>query len=534
MFTPFKKNFKKDPIKDAIVWVPPKLVGPVWLFAKIGSGKTVTMLSLAQKYHDHPDRGYKVWDLYGGDRNEQYYWCFPSKEDKYWLKMKKKLRLATEGPKQYKVNLLFPMSKNLPDKLPQNEFVHSKVFTIPIKEVMNETIACTVGALAATNESLWNYAKDKLKKKEGGVELKKIMEDEGGASTLIYRSFVEPLVEHGLLESDDCEYNLDVKAEGKDRETISVLCLNYIEEEFRPFIIDYIVNQMCRLLDAGSIPNKQIGLMREISKFFRLGDQLAIPDRIKVFRVHLSDYVRYGRRGFYLFGDAQSPNETHGIVEGQDSLTFLGKLPSQTDREMATAQLKRDGHITAEQVKDISNLEPGQMMMICENQSCQKLYISLPRTMFWKEGFGDFFKIWQRADDHWFSTKEVIEKLEIKKKEAIKKIEDDIKLAKLLKEQKRQEEREKEFNQKMEEKEKEERKKFELKMKLRRIRRGESDEEEDFDDDQDDVDSEDIEDAGIKVVNIKNNNINKEEEISKDMKKEEVNEDLFPELDFKF
>ena len=95
----FQKFKRKNPNKIAVFGTPPPLAGGVFAFGKIGGAKTTSLLSLCQKYHDNPERRYKIIDLYGGERQEETYWCFPSQDINYWKKLERntstKFSLAT-------------------------------------------------------------------------------------------------------------------------------------------------------------------------------------------------------------------------------------------------------------------------------------------------------------------------------------------------------------------------------------------------------------------------------------------------------
>ena len=105
-FTPFgsglRRAVKKNPRKSAIITTLPHLTGAIFVYGRIKSGKTVTILSLAGLYHDNPNRKYKIIDLWGGDRNEHLYWTLPSNKDKYWKYLEKNLNLDKKAAKQYK------------------------------------------------------------------------------------------------------------------------------------------------------------------------------------------------------------------------------------------------------------------------------------------------------------------------------------------------------------------------------------------------------------------------------------------------
>lgn len=408
-----KKVTKRDTIKDAVFGVPPPLSGGIFLYGRVGSGKTTAMMTLAQKYHDHPDRNYKIFDLWGGDRSEQLYWLLPSIDHTYWSKVKKKFRFTNDGPKQYKVNVIYPMSRGLPDKLPSNPpFVQSKIFTIPFADIQVEDVQLVMGVLANENKYLWKEALELCKKKDDGVVLEYQLKKLGGGKKGINKNFVAPLVREHLLQSEICSQNLDLISELKDKGTITVLCLDYIDKEYHLFIMGYILRKISRLINEGKIRSKMIGLIREAGEFFRATDQSTVDPKFKIFKTFLSEYIRLGRKGMHLFLDTQSPSESRGIVDGQQDLTIFGKLPSEADRLQATQQLFKDNLIKKTQISEMATLNKGEYFISESGQHVVKRYFFLPRTMYWREGYGNFYtNIWKNYCDKWENIEHIKESI---------------------------------------------------------------------------------------------------------------------------
>ena len=408
------------------------------------SGKSTSLISFAQAYHDNPSRGYKIFDLWGGDRNEHLYWTLPSNEFNYWNNAKKILRLNKPGPKQYKVNLLYPLTRNLPKQLPFNPpNVFSNIFTVPFRDVKLEDFSLVIGNPSLKAESVWREVKEKSKKNTGPAELIKIIKDLKGQSTSLYANAIKPFINELFLQDENCQFNLNLKKEIDDKETITVLCLDFVEKELRLFILGYFLRKMAEVLDARGRRTKNIMIIREASEFFRATDQAIVHDRYKIFKSYLSHYIRMGRRGMHLLLDSQSPSETRGMVDGQQDLTLLGRLPSEADRRDATDQLFRDNLITKTKITAIATLEPGQFIVCPSGQDARFHYFLLPRTRFWKEGDGNFYKnTWKNAVNRWCNYDEEREKLLEDFKTKKKQIEDDEKAKKELEKLKKEKEKE--------------------------------------------------------------------------------------------
>lgn len=151
-------------------------------------------------------------------------------------------------------------------------------------------------------------------------------------------------------------------------------------------------------------------------------------------------------------------------------LVVFGRLTGEADKEAGTKQLYRDNLITRRQVQDLSVLMPGEYYFSESGKKAKKRYLFLPRSMYWKKGYGNFYDhIWKNLVDKWIDVRGTIEELdeEFKKaKEII--LEEERKkreLARLEKERKEQEEQEK----KMAELEKKEKMKHAVKAKAKLI-----------------------------------------------------------------
>lgn len=303
-----KKIAKRDSIKESIFFTPKVISGGIAICGKIGSGKTLAMFSLAQKYHDY--RGYKIFDLWGGRRNqgENLYWIIPSPYKLYWALIKKKLRLTQEGAKQYRANLLFPFSYKMPNDLPYLEnYVFSKPFTIPIIDIEIEDFKMAVNNLSDDSQTLWDSIKREIKKKDGVAELIKLFEKHKGLNSSIYKNFFIPLIDTGLLASSDAETNIDIKKEAKNRDIISILVLHYIPDKFKFFIINYFLRRIKELSDDGEIGTRIMALIREAYEFFRATERSVAENRMKEFRIKLTFYMQYARGKIHPVLDVQSP-----------------------------------------------------------------------------------------------------------------------------------------------------------------------------------------------------------------------------------
>jgi len=451
---PLKRFVKSNPIKKAVFGLPPELAGGIYYYGRIRSGKSVSMLSLSQRYHY---MGYKIFDIDGGERNENLYWCFPSRETLYWKKLKKYLNLNEEGPKQYRVNLLVPMfMTKLPKKLPEHmPNVKSTLFQIPVNSLSAEEISLVTGIMTDTSKGYWNNFADTFKKTDNTAEVYLKAKQTISEKSPLWKLCMKPLLENQLICGASSKFKLDIEEEMKDREVITVLCTAFLPKEYKIFVMNWLLKEINELLDAGRIKRKNIIMMREAGTYFRAIDSAIVPENMKIFRTKLSNYIRMGRRGVHIFCDTQSPSETRGIVSGQQDLMLLGVLTSQADREEATYVMYRDNLMSREQISQLSMLNPGEMFFCEVGKKVKKRYVLLPRSMFWKENYRNFFSnVWKRLDNNWYDIKEI-------KKELFREFKDNYNAA-LIEMKEKKEEKLEQMRQKQEEEEdKEEERKLE-------------------------------------------------------------------------
>lgn len=329
--------------------VPVPLTGNGFFMGRIGSAKSCKMLSIAQGYHS---QGYKLLDVFGGLRDEGPFWCFPSEEKKLWYEMECDVgEFNSQGPKEYEVNLLIPLfSSKLPKQLPENlPRITTKVFTIPISSIEIGDISLVVGDLSSNSRYLWNSLVKKIGKEGNGADIEHLMKTKfkGYQNLAIYKLFIKPLVDNHLLSNDLCSMNLDIQEEIKNKVAISVLMHKYIPEQFRFFIMGWILRHSLKLAMEDKVHKKTIAMFREASAFMKVQDKSSEnEEQTQIFRNHVSNIARYARSGLFLFMDTQSPAEVKGLIEGQDDLLGINEMPSMKDREEVCEQLRKDGRIS--------------------------------------------------------------------------------------------------------------------------------------------------------------------------------------------
>jgi hypothetical protein len=283
------------------------LEGGITAYGRTGAGKSVSLLSIIQSYFDKFH--YKIWDLDPGPRAESYFWAIPSQDTKYWEKLKILGAFTEPGPKQYKINFLYPLfdsktPKRLPKKINEKGeiIVNSIPFTIPFKSLSAEDIKVAIGNISDTADACWKEIVHRLKKTD---TLNKVLEDDsikkikGFLNSSLYRNFLLPLSRENFIMDSYCEKNINLIEEAKNIETISVLCLDMVPKEFQLFVLNWINRNLADLMDSNKIPKKNICFIREAGRYFKATSDSIMPDEYKIFRSQMSDYIRLSRRGAY-------------------------------------------------------------------------------------------------------------------------------------------------------------------------------------------------------------------------------------------
>lgn len=397
--------------------VPRDLTGNVFVFGKPGSGKTCKLLNFCQGFHS---KGFKIWDIYGGEQFEGPFWCFPNTDTSMWRDVERETYdLSKPGPKEYKVNLLYPMfSNSLPKRLPELlPRIKSKVFTIPFKDITFDMISTVSGPLSNVCKDFWNEIMANTVDSSGIEELKKLIDVKfwNRKSTSLYKIFLKPLINNNLFSSRKGKMVLDFVDEAENIETISVLCLDYVPKEFHWFVMSYLLLQLKRAAMSDKIHRKNIALFREAGDFMKVEDENESKrGSNQEFRNIINTCARMCRRGLFLAMDTQSSSQTKGIIAGADDLMGICELPDPASIEATCLPFKRVGRMSKEQMSYISF--GIKIHEICIIEKGKKAFIlkriNPPRCAYWTKSTGNFETYWKRMYDSWVKTQVFIDVLD--------------------------------------------------------------------------------------------------------------------------
>ena len=367
------------------------------------SGKTCKGLSVIQFYQSH---GYKVFDIYGGKRGEGMFWAFPNDDEKLWEAMRKETYDFKSGwAKQYKCNFLYPCFKSrLPKELPHNPpNIKSKVFTIPLNSIERSDVSLVVGGMGVEAQHCYNVVRKNATSKSNGEDAMYLFDTElkKYKDSSIYRLFYMPLAEENLFSGEDCDLVMDWEAEASDKEIITVLCLDYVPEEYKWFIMGYIMRTLFDLVVKDKIHKKNIAFFREASGFMKVVDKNTAMDEItQIFRNQITDIARYGRSGIFLFMDNQDSAEVKSIVDGSEDLLLLNEMPGQYSREVTCEPLRKDRRMNPSQIRQLAVLPIEQMIVVPRGEKAKILKrVAPPRCRYWKSQYGNFNSLWKKEVD---------------------------------------------------------------------------------------------------------------------------------------
>ena len=393
------------------------LTGNGYFYGRVGSGKSYKLKAIVEYYYE---KGFKIWDMFGGKRGEGPFWVFPSDELKLWKEYEKEVGLMKHfGPKEYDVMLVYPYFKDeLPDQLPQKKpKISSQLMTIYFKDVTIKDISFVIGQVSPNAKYVWNYIVKTLPDNATGADILNLYNKKlkRYRDLNLFKNFIEPLVYHQILVGKNYKYNLNFKEIAKNKKEIFVLCDDYIPNEFKFFIMGYILRKLFYdYIMKDKVHKHNIAMFREMSLFMKVVDSSNQDDvRVQNFRNFISDIARYARSGLYIFGDTQSPAETRGLIEGQDDLLCISEMPSAKDREIVCEQLRKDRRISSRQIAYISTMQPCEMVIIERGKKAIKIKkVQPPKTKCWKQDDGNFLTIWKRIHNEFIDIRKDKNELE--------------------------------------------------------------------------------------------------------------------------
>ena len=367
-----------------------------------GSGKTSSNRREAELRWE---LGHKIICLYDASRMDLAYFAFPSVSD-FWKRPKYDGKKII-GARKYPVELLYPVTKRIPKKLPKN----AKIFTIPVNEIDELDIGALTGSTSLeTIKSVLNSMENKVHNNTTGHDylnilgsmLKKTEDTDKikishfGTKALKGKVFT-PLLNEGILSSKDSEYSLDIEAMLKDKKTISVLVLRHCPQKLWGFIVHYFMNHIFKLM-SGIDGDKRIKmnatiLLNEVSDLLQEGGDIG-ESSLAISRSIEKIAKQYRTANLYLLMDTQIPQTLPDIKDIIHTLNIFNSGFTEVNKALEIMGVSmRTGMITSDEINIIPFLPSGWYFKINKQSglSFHKLLWTRSRSYLDGEDFYDIY-----------------------------------------------------------------------------------------------------------------------------------------------
>ena len=356
----------------------------------------------------------KIFDLFDGGRGENMFLCIPNNNLlKYGVE---KLKALNYTPKAYPCNILYPMSKNLPNKIPPQ----GKVFTIPINSLDYSDLQALIGKeITPTVAGIWNSVFSGVTKRTTIEDLKQLimsatagkgkkeedMKTSAFARKIIYGALGK-LIENNLLSSGVHPFALDIKEECEDVDNISVLALKHIDRECHGFLVNHFISHVVRGLSMNKIkpPIATYFVMREVRELLKNDaasqSEAAIKESLSLvlakWRTNKTAFVMDNQLHSTLTKDATSLPQKILLFQTDEARAILDSMGYNT----------RSGVLTSNQVMAIAMLPKLHCYVIDKDKASGGAYLirlNPPRHRLFNSGerFDDVYNnligIWKRV-----------------------------------------------------------------------------------------------------------------------------------------
>ena len=325
----------------------------------------------------------KIFDLFDGGRGENMFLCIPNNNLlKYDVK---KLKSLNYTPKAYPCNILYPMSKNLPNKIPPQ----GKVFTIPINSLNYGDLQALIGKeITPTIAGIWNSVFSGVTKRTTIEDLKQLimsatagkgkkeedMKTSAFARKIIYGALGK-LIENNLLSSGIHPFALDIKVECEDVDNISVLALKYIDRECHGFLTNYFISHVVRGLLMNKIkpPIATYFVMREVRELLKNDvasqSEAAIKESLSLvlakWRTNKTAFIMDNQLHSTLIKDATSLPQKILLFQTDEARAILDSMGYNT----------RSGVLTSNQLMAIAMLPKLHCYVIDKDKASRGAYL---------------------------------------------------------------------------------------------------------------------------------------------------------------
>ena len=368
--------------------------------------------------------GHKIFCLYDAGRMDMAYFCFPSVAPFWKIPKLENGKIITS--KKYPIELLYPITANIPKKLPFN----GVPFTIGVSDLDDNDIVALVGEGAKdTVKGALNFMKTKIDNNTTpldylnmmGLGLKKVddldnIKPSHFGIKKLKSDVLLPMINEGLLSSTNSDTALDIREKIKDNKTISVLVLRHCPQQLWGFLVYFFLNHIFKILAGFSeermLKQKTTITMNEAADLLATKDETGSSSgSIKTMIGKIAKQYRTG--SLYLVIDSQLPQELPDI---KDTLTRLyiynsSRVEVLKAMEMMgvsskSSQINEDDHMI------IPRLPKGYYYLFDRNEGVSMHKLMLTRSRTYQDG-EDFHDIYDNVygKSSYKSIKEILDKL---------------------------------------------------------------------------------------------------------------------------
>jgi len=422
----FQKVAKKN--KSALNLNKSNIVGNVLCIGKPSFGKSSSERREAEIRYEV---GHKIFMLYDAGRMDDCFISLDSTSD-FWKfpKLNKNGEIITA--KGYPVELLYPVTRNIPKNLPKCAIP----FTIPVNTLDNEDIASLTGFQDLEMvKGILNYMDDYINEKTTGEDyvnlmsvalrksedIDKIKPTHHGVKKLKFEVF-KPLMNEGLLSSNKVSTALNLRRITKDKGVISILVLKHCPKHLWGFLVHYFLNHIYKMTGGieGEARIKQYTtiMLNEVADLLHGGMDMG-ESHFAISKLIETIVKQYRTANLFLMMNTQIPQELPDIKNNMMRIYVYNSSVIEVEKAMEIMGIStRTGMITPDEISLIPFLKKGWFFLFDMNGV--KMYKQVwTRSRTYYDG-DDFYEIYDKIKGRgaYYIIEDKIEELKKEREES--------------------------------------------------------------------------------------------------------------------
>jgi hypothetical protein len=370
-----------------------------------GHGKTS---SNRREVEIRVSKGHKIFCLYDAGRMDLAYFMFPSVSD-FW-KVPKLDGKRIIAAKAYKTTLLYPVTKNIPKKLPYNAIP----FTIGINDLDENDFTSLVGISGketiksalyymekhvdefTTPNDYLNIMGDALKSSEDRDKIK----PSHFAVKKLKGDALQPLINEGLLTSGSQQTCLDLRELARDKKTIHVLVLKHCPQNLWGFLVHYFMNHLFKIL--GGLDNEKRIKQKTTFVLNEVADLLDVSAETGSSSEAISNMIgkiakQSRTSNIFMLMDTQLPQQLPDIKDTMQRIYVFNSGLAEAQKAMEIIGIsQRTGEITGEDLMLIPRLPRGYYYLFDKTFGVSMHKLVWTRSRSYLDG-EDFYDIYEKV-----------------------------------------------------------------------------------------------------------------------------------------